>query len=81
MSTASMTIFRSGRSRRRIQRIEYTSTPMLQPSTAILTVEPRTLPSINLRIDSSAGRFRRNIVPRYISRFARRHTSLCSHLP
>ena len=54
-----------------------TSTPMLQPKTAILRRAPRSLFSTRRRISSSAGRFRRKRVPRYISRSARRQTSAC----
>ena len=81
LSTAHTKTFRSGRAERMVHKIEYTSAPMLQPSTAILKVEPLTFSLIRRRISSSAGRFRRKNVPKYCSRAAWRQTKLCMHAP
>ena len=81
LSSAHTKIFRSGRVERIVHKIEYTSAPMLQPSTAILKVEPLTFSLIRRRISSSAGRFRKKNVPKYCWRAAWRQTKLCMHAP
>ena len=61
--------------------MEYTSAPMLQPTTAILKFEPLAFNSTRRRISSSSGRFRKKNVPVYCSRFERRRTSFCKNVP
>jgi len=61
--------------------MEYTSAPMLQPTTAILKFEPLAFNSARRRISSSSGRFRRKNVPVYCLRFEQRRASLCKNIP
>ena len=61
--------------------MEYTSAPMLQPTTAILKFEPPSSNSSRRRISSSSGRFLKKKVPVYCSRFERRRTTFCKNVP
>src|SRR5882762_7214508 len=80
MSTACMSSLASGCAERSTHAMEYTSAPLLEPRTAILTLRPPLPRPESLRSNSNSGRFRRKKVPRYIRRSCRR-TSECSRWP